>query len=158
MAILTTILVLLSAACYSPDLPSCTVTCESDADCGDGQRCSRHVCSRENVRCDGDPSGTDAAVVVEDSPLEPDAPSAPQTMLRIKIMEMGLVHIPGEADCDEMDCSYSVDRDVPLTLEAEPLDNRFFEKWEDACSGLLPSCTVTPSGFETRVTARFKKR
>lgn len=153
----------LAAGCYSPDLADCTVACTADSDCADGQTCTDRMCSRAGVTCSVAP-GEDAAVTVEDAPPEPpDAPDPQQGVLRIKVADQGVVHVQGHDACDSMvqsECMYIVERDVPITLDAEPHQMRFFEKWEEQpqCMGITePSCTITPAMFETRVTAKFKK-
>ncbi len=146
------------AACYSPDLADCTVMCTFDEDCASGQHCTDHFCSREGVTCSAEP-GTDAAVVVDTRP-EPDAPTT-QGVLRIRIADQGLVRVPGQQTCDsdiDNECMYVVELGVPITLEAEPHNNRFFERWEENCLGVsAPVCEVTANGSETRVTAKFHK-
>ena len=153
----------LLAGCYSPELADCTVACGTDNDCGTGQSCVAGMCASEGVTCSGSP-GEDAAVTPEDAPMpDPDAPPAEQGVLRIKIGDQGVVHVPGHEPCDSMvapECMYIIERGTPITLDAEPHPNRFFEKWEETpqCMGISdPTCTVTPMGFETRVTAKFKK-
>ena len=146
---------LVLAGCYSPALADCAVTCGSEADCGDGQTCDeQHLCAGAGVRCNSPEA--DAAVTA-DAPLEPDA--TPQTMLRIHVMDQGEVEVPGHAPCTmDEDCTFAVDEGVPLTLTATPKGNRIFEKWEEACAGQRTSiCTLTPTGNETNVTAKFKR-
>ena len=158
MAILrATLFALVVGACYSPDLADCTVTCSSDADCASGQRCTDQLCSREAVSCSVAPGA--AAAVVGDTPPEPDAPT--QGVLRVKIADQGLVRVPGQAACDSdvaNECMYVIELGVPILLEAEPHDNRVFERWEENCLGVRAlACEVTPTAFETRVTAKFHK-
>lgn len=165
MAILRATLLSFLAACYSPDLADCTVTCASDEDCASGQQCSDRVCSRAGVSCaGGEPISGDAAVVVpKDAPPEPDGPTTEQGVLRVRVADQGVVHVPGHQDCDSdvtSECMYVVDLAVPITLTAEPHDDRYFDKWEESpvCMGVTePSCTVTPTVFETRITAKFRK-
>ncbi len=144
------------AGCYSPELADCAVACSSEADCGDGQTCSeQRLCAGAGVSCnafEGD------AAVTADGPVEPDA-SPPQTMLRIHVTDQGEVRIPGHAPCTMADdCRISVDSGATVTLTAEPLNDRVFEKWEEACEGqLTKTCTLMPTGDEVRVTAKFKR-
>lgn len=149
------VLALAVAGCYSPELADCAVACRSNADCGDGQACNdQGLCAGAGVTCNAE---VDAAVTA-DSPVEPDAPP-PQTMLRIHVMDRGEVQLAGHASCTmEADCMIPVDSGERITLTAEPLEERFFEKWEEACAGqLTDTCTLTPTGNEVRVTAKFKK-
>ncbi len=138
--------------CYSPELADCTVTCSSDGDCGDGQSCGEQGLCSAGATCT--PAGSDAAVTAD----SPDA--TPQTMLRVKITDQGVVNIPDQTQCtmELSECSYTVDRGVEIQLTAEPLNDRIFEKWEEACTGqLTPTCTITPTGPELKVTAKFKR-
>lgn len=148
---------LLLGACYSPDLAECTVSCASDGDCGGGQVCTSGLCAAEGASCTGE--GADAAVVEPDAP-EPDAP-LPQTQLRLRVMDQGSVTPSGLTACtmDLGECKYSVAVGVALSLTAEPMGNRVFEKWEEACAGEMTNvCTVTPAmGPELKVTAKFRK-
>jgi len=163
--------------CYSPDLADCTVTCASDGDCADGQACTAGRCVREGLSCTTEP-GVDALAAVEpdavqpgpdgpppdSSQPDPDAPPPPpdapsQTSLRVKIKDRGTVTPTGHVTCATMECTYTVDAGVPITLIAVPLPNRIFESWEDGCTGQpTATCTITPMiGPETLVTAKFKK-
>jgi hypothetical protein len=148
---------LLLGACYSPDLAECTVSCASDGDCGGGQVCTSGLCAAEGATCNAE--GADAAVVEPDAP-EPDA-ALPQTQLRLRVMDQGSVTPTGKTACtmELMECRYSVDVGVPLTLTAEPEGTRIFEKWDEACAGQMTNvCTLTPMmGPELKVTAKFKK-
>lgn len=164
MAILRLLLVLV-AGCYEPVLTDCTVTCRSDADCGGDQRCAGGQCAREGFACSGDPPGIDASPA---TPLDagadappPDTAPIPQGILRIEIVDRGKVHVPDQATCDSEladECTYVVVLGVPLVLEAEPHDNRFLEKWEEACKHQVgPTCVIAPIDTETRVTAKFKR-
>lgn len=139
-------------ACYSPELANCTVACGADTDCGDGQRCNAQgLCAGDGVACNA--SEADAAVTADTQ--EPDS-QVPQTMLRVHVMDQGEVTF-GSHLCT-MDCTVPVDTGVELTLVAAPKPTRIFEKWEEACGGQpTTSCTITPTGNETRVTAKFKK-
>jgi len=177
MAILRALLVVSLAACYEPVLTDCTVTCSSDLDCADGQTCNGQLCTRDNVVCDGEPPMTpiteDASVVSEDSttqppdapsdaPAPPDGPGPGQGMLKVKISDQGVVHVPGHATCDSQlapgdTCIYTVTLGAPLTIEAEPHEGRYFEQWRDACSGQPRFCTLIPFGDETKVEAKFRK-
>lgn len=80
-------------------------------------------------------------------------------MLRIHVMDQGEVRLPGHAPCTMADdCMISVDSGVTVMLTAEPLNDRFFERWEEACAGQLTKiCTLMPTGEEVRVTAKFKR-
>ncbi len=159
-------------SCYTPDLADCTVTCAADSDCGGGQRCSpAGICAREGESCAAivgvDASASiepDAALDPDASAPDPDAPPAPPdappepttTMLRVKIKDKGKVTPAGFAACTAGECLYHVALGQAITLTAVPNPNRIFEKWEEACAGQLPTCTITPTG-STNVTAKFKK-
>ena len=143
------------AGCYSPELAERAVACSAEADCGDGQTCNAEgLCASAGVSC----RASGDAAVTADAPVEPDAPP-PQTTLRIHVMDRGEVRLAGHAPCTmEDDCLVLVDSGERVTLTAEPLEDRVFDKWEEACAGQpTKTCTLTPTGTEVRVTAKFKR-
>jgi len=116
------------AGCYSPELAECAVACSAEADCGDGQTCNAEgLCASAGVSC----RASGDAAVTADAPVEPDAPP-PQTTLRIHVMDRGEVRLAGHAPCTmEDDCLVPVDSGERVTLTAEPLEDRVFDKSAD---------------------------
>jgi hypothetical protein len=166
VAVLRALPLIALAACYEPVLPDCTVMCSSDSDCAGGQTCIDQWCTHEGVTCSLVAPGGDAAFS-EDSASPTDAPALPDGsqggILRVKIAEQGVVYVPGQAPCDSFtapgdECMYTVLLGAPVTLEADPHDGRYFERWEQACQGQVgTTCTITPIVWETKVEARFHK-
>lgn len=181
MRLLSLSFALALASCYSPDLADCTVACAADSECGGGQQCNAGMCAQPGIACtrvddtvdalpmtspeqdasvpDANPE-PDASTPPPDGPPDPPPPPPPQTTtLRVKIKDQGRVTPSGHQSCaPNSECLYTVVVGQPITLEADPNPNRIFEKWEEACSGSSPSCTITPlAGPQTRVTAKFKK-
>lgn len=161
MAILKAALCLVLAGCYAPNLPDCRVACAADQDCAPGQSCGAEGMCTGHSTCPTDGARSDARP--EDALELPDTPPDAATgILRIKLVDQGIVTVPGHPPCDpqtavHMECSYSVLLGIPISLGATPLADRVFEIWQEACTGANPSCTVVPVGAETDVTAKFHK-
>ena len=83
-------------------------------------------------------------------------------ILTIKIMEQGTVRVSGAGTCDSEtaahdECSFGVELGVQLVLEAEPHEDRAFDKWTEGCSGSNPTCELTPTAQDTFVQAKFRR-
>jgi hypothetical protein len=172
MAILSAITIAISAlaACYSPVVRDCTVTCATPSDCTGGQICdSDGFCAMPEAanRC-GDVVRPDASVMTDARPLDarlsdaaaPPAPDATLLVeLAIEIGGRGKVHVIGVGLCnalfDEPSCTYTVLANIPLQLHAIASPGWRFEKWSNACGGRDELCVVTPTPAITKVKAKF---
>jgi len=70
------VLLALLAACYSPSVRDCTVTCATGDQCGGGQVCAGGWCTAPDVSCEGVAPPTDAPAVRIDA-ASPDADICP---------------------------------------------------------------------------------
>jgi hypothetical protein len=162
MVILRTLLFAHLAACYSPDLRDCAVTCNQAADCAPGQVCgSDGFCAAEDVagRCASIAAPNDAGALHFDA--RPDAPDAWLTVrVWVRIEGRGVVSIPTVGTCDgsngQTECMFDVAHSVPLALHATPKNNWRFDAWSDACASAMTStCALTPAA-DASVRARFE--
>ena len=174
-----TLSLLLTPACYSPDLRDCTVSCVAATDCAAGQVCgSDRFCAAPEIagRCASLPGdgGTgssggvpdagrlvDAAMVTADA--APDAPpSTMTTTVRAQIEGQGRITVDFRT-CDAAgpqkgDCTFVVLRDAQITVRAYAYPGWRFDKWPTVpCDDdQVESCdfvAVDP----TNVTAKFRK-
>ena len=76
-----------------------------------------------------------------------------QRSLTVKVEGGGTVTGAGAACTDN--CVTSHDHGSVVALTATPGENRAFDRWEGACSGTAPTCSVTLDAAKT-VTANFK--
>ncbi|HEX3481612.1 MAG TPA: hypothetical protein VHT91_41660 [Kofleriaceae bacterium] len=152
------------AACYSPSLRDCTVSCGSASDCASGQVCGADgMCASPAVagRCRtlvdaGNPDGP--------SPPHPDAalPDAARTIrLTVQIMGKGSVVVEGVGACSSQDpdkgnCMYDVVPGAPLAAQANPITpTDVFAAWSSVtCAGQGARCQFTPV-MPTMIAARF---
>lgn len=158
------------AACYSPDVRDCTVSCASSADCAGAQVCGAdHLCAMPAIAgtcARQPPPGVDAATgdapALEDAPVVPvdaaiDAapmPDAPPTgALHLKITGHGQL-VAGGNSC-AMDCTFQLPQ-VPIDVVAVAAGDQVLESWtEGPCAGMTTTtCTVTPP---VTVGAKFHK-
>lgn len=155
------------AACYSPSLRDCTVSCGSASDCATGQVCGTDgMCASPAVagRCVQVDAGSLDAPSRPDAPPPRDAglPDAARTVrLTVQIMGKGSVIVDGVGACSSQDpdkgnCMYDVVAGVPLTAQANPIDaSDVFMMWSSIpCAGQGPRCRFTPL-IATVVAARF---
>ena len=138
------------AACYSPELTDCTVTCSSADDCAGDQLCNGGLCAASGVDCGEVPP----------DPALPDAGPDPviRVSLRVEVDHVGKVVVVGIGTCvnDEGEvetCQFNVPQGATLTLDAQMLVDKPFEKWEMSCEGQDASCRLRMS---TALTARAK--
>jgi hypothetical protein len=157
------------AACYSPDVRDCSVTCESSADCAGAQVCGGdHFCAMPEIAgtCahqqampdagDAPPDAArDAGVTPPADAALPDAPpDAPATgALHLKVGGHGQL-VAGVHTCT-MDCTFQVPL-VTIDVVAVGLGDQVLDKWtEGPCVGShAMTCTVTPP---VTVGAKFHK-
>jgi hypothetical protein len=155
------------AACYSPDVRDCSITCASSADCAGAQVCGAdHFCAIPEIagtcgRQRPDAGGADAA---RDDGPPPDAgvtppadaalPDAPVTgALHLTVMGHGAL-VAGSHTCTG-DCTYQVPL-VTIDVVAVAMGDQVLDKWtEGPCAGShAMTCTVTPP---VTVAAKFHK-
>lgn len=155
------------AACYSPAVRDCTVTCDAPGDCADGQVCGAdRMCAAPDVagRCgmvapdagDGPrDAGADAAV-----DARPDAPAT--VRLTVQVTGKGKIDIPGVGMCSSLDpqkgnCAFDVAPGAALVAQALPIQiDQVFDKWTSTtCAGQPARCTFTAAAATT-ITARFE--
>jgi hypothetical protein len=167
----------LLAACYSPELRDCAVTCERLDDCAPSQVCgSDRWCASPSVagRCvsltmpdaapgtDGSPTVLpDAAIDAVPIDAAPDAPSTTQLIVEIAGGARGVVTTAGVGSCDDTApnrmCSFSVLTGMPLSLTAMGRGGDYFDKWTSgACNGQDETCMFTPITPTVIVTAKFR--
>lgn len=152
------------AACYSPSLRDCTVSCGSASDCASGQVCGADgMCASPAVagRCR---TLVDAGHL--DAPAHPDAalPDAPRTVrLTVQIMGKGSVIVEGIGGCSSQDpdkgnCVYDVMPGAPLTAQASAITTTdVFAGWASVtCAGQGALCQFTPV-TATGIAARFAR-
>ncbi|MDQ3366778.1 MAG: hypothetical protein M3680_15240 [Myxococcota bacterium] len=169
MALLRTLAIpLLVAACYSPDVRDCTVSCAAVSDCAGGQVCgSDQFCAAPDVAGTCAQRTTDAGTeepdgrVPQDAGADAAAPDAALAMvqLHIRIDGRGAVTVPNVGVCDAgsgaNDCLYMIPPGVPVSLHAVPKNQWRFTAWEStACAGEPATCVLTPTA-PTFVKARF---
>lgn len=161
----------LFAACYSPDVRDCTVTCATSRECTGGQVCGDdHLCSAPGHACSATPDLSDAAIGdsgSDDLPPDgrPDAPldAAPAMIdLHVHIDGAGRVVLLSGPVCDsdapaKGDCHISVRAGVPQTATAEPHDHFMFDRWTSmTCATAGETCVLVPVGA-TSLSVRFRK-
>jgi hypothetical protein len=150
--------------CYAPELRDCAVTCAANSDCGPGQICGGdQLCAAPAIAGHCNPPPTPDAAVSHDA--SPDAVAATVdastvVTLQIEIKGHGRVEVAGIGSCSDAaldhTCTFTVPVGIPRVLHAVPGDSFVFAQWEPgACTGDLPTCTVTPTTF-TLATAKFK--
>lgn len=150
------------AACYSPSLRDCTVSCASASDCATGQVCGADgMCAAPAIagRCR---SLVDAGN--PDAPAHADAAladAARTVRLTVQIMGKGSVAIEGVGACSSQDpdkgnCMYDVAAGAPLTAQASPITvTDVFGAWGSVtCAGQGARCQFTPV-TATMIAARF---
>jgi hypothetical protein len=183
MAVLSTMPIVLgtlgvgaAAACYSPVVRDCTVTCATPSDCTGGQICdSDGFCAMPEAanRC-GDVVRPDASVMLDagsrdarladaslaDAAIPPGPDAAFLVELAVEIGGRGRVHVIGVGLCnallDDPSCTYTVIAGVPLQLHALASPGWRFDKWSDACDGQDELCALTPTLTLTKVKAKFR--
>jgi hypothetical protein len=153
------------AACYSPSLRDCTVSCAGSGDCAPDQVCGEDgMCAAPDMagRCAMEsadppmPMPRDAAVV--DSAA---ADAAPVVRLRVQVDGKGSVTIEGQGTCGSQDpghgtCMYDIPVGVAQRLQAIAIvPDEPFTAWTSIiCGGQGPMCTFTPL-VATAVVAKF---
>ncbi|HEX3764386.1 MAG TPA: hypothetical protein VHW23_37080 [Kofleriaceae bacterium] len=155
------------AACYSPALRDCTVSCGSATDCATGQVCgSDGMCASSAVagRCATlVDAGIHDAPRGDAAPPTPDAgpPDARTVRLTVQIMGKGSVAVDGAGTCSSLDpdkgnCAYDVVAGAPLAVQAMSVDgDDAFAMWTSiVCAGQAAHCVFTPVAA-TAVSARF---
>lgn len=162
------------AACYSPAVRDCTVSCGSPDDCAAGQVCgSDGKCAAPEVagRCAAitpdaavdDPGGANRdAGLPRDAAGDASPPDdRPRLRLAILIAGRGSVEVEGCGTCSTRDpergsCAFDVVLGAPLIVRAMPIESgHSFAMWTSlTCAGQGPRCVFTPL-FPTTVSARF---
>jgi hypothetical protein len=165
------------AACYSPSLRDCTVTCAGSADCAPGQVCGDDgMCASPEMagRCamESPDAGPQMPPMMPPMP-EPqdaavDAAVPPDTQvlvkLRVQVDGKGSIAVEGRGTCSSQDpghgvCMYDVPVGIALRLQAMAItpDDPFTAWTSIACGGQGPMCTFTPL-LATAVVAKFSHR
>jgi hypothetical protein len=147
--LIPTSIVVALAACYSPDLRDCTVTCESTADCAAGQICGEDgFCAVRDVAGGCVIAERDAGVIDPDTATPNDTTTPNDTndlgLLQLTITGHGTVHVFGVGSCDwKVDpCTYELPLDDVVTLLAIPAEDYALERWSSACAGSIATCTL----------------
>jgi hypothetical protein len=137
------------AACYSPDVRDCSVSCSAVTDCAGDQ-----VCGADGF-CVGPDVGPCNRKSV-DGGVNP-----PRVTLRVQIEGTGKVMVLGVGACSTRDtsngdCSWLVAPGAVLLTPMMLEPDKAFEQWTTPnCSGQNPTCAVTAS-TTTVVGAKFK--
>ena len=166
MAFLRLVPFVLLAACYSPDVRDCVVTCTGAADCapeqvcGDDGFCASPAAAGTCSTLASTDAGVDAPGDSQPPDAKPDAPPMTTVRLWVRIEGRGEVTIPGIGNCDggsgQTECQFDVPKGVPTTLHATPKHNWIFEEWGDACkSAQTATCVISPA-IDSDVRARFE--
>jgi hypothetical protein len=167
MAILRFAYLLLTIACYSPEVRDCVVACTGAADCAPAQ-----VCGEDGFCAAAAVAGTCATIAATDAGVDapgdkpqpdarPDATPPPATVrIWVRIEGRGVVMIPAVGNCDggsgQMECQFDVPQGAPTTLHASPKQNWRFERWDDACKDApTATCVISPT-TDSDVRARFE--
>ena len=146
MVVLVAVAAIGLAACYSPSLRDCTVTCSAATDCARGQVCGNDgLCAAPDV-------ADHCTDVIADAGI--DARPPVDAVARVNLH----VHIDGEGDVElgamscksgapqNGNCDFSVVANVSLTLDAVDLTDHVFEKWTAGpCIGqVVRTCAFAP--------------
>jgi hypothetical protein len=142
----------LAGGCYSPDVPSCTVTCTGADSCVDGQTCRAGFCVEH-----GAPACN--ANMTTDGPA-----GGPTTSVMIQIAGHGHVVFGATIVCDSETvdllgsgtCSVTVPQHVPVHATAIGANGAMFMTWTGACTGGMPACDFTPVGSALSLSPHFK--
>jgi len=147
------LLCLALAACYSPEARDCTVSCTAAKDCINGQVCGAdHFCAAADVA--GHCSAVDAAVRPSDGRHDALQDADDEVTLTLMIMGHGTVAVDAITSCGD-NCKIKVPAGVMRTLTATPDDpDKPFQMWMNACSGTVPTCTLTPT-TDLQIGAKF---
>jgi hypothetical protein len=138
------------AACYSPDVRDCSVTCASSADCAGAQICGAdHFCAMPEIagtcahqQAMPDAATPDAGDAGVTPPVDAAPPDAPATgALHLKVGGHGQL-LAGGHTCT-MDCTFQVPL-VTIDVVAVGLAGQELDKWtEGPCAGShATTCTV----------------
>ena len=147
------------AACYTPSLRDCTVSCSNASDCASGQ-----VCGTDGMCAAPDVAGHCQAAEMPDAEMpdaKQDAPPGTDVIIHVRIMGHGTVTV-NQTLCDDKgpmsnDCMIQVPPAVPATITART-DGDPFQMWTSiACGGQGATCTITPLSPVTDVSAKFMK-
>ena len=160
-------IVLVLGACYSPDLRDCTVACASNADCAGGHVCgTQGLCAAPDVSCSvTGPDGSAPTDAPDADAMEPDArpdarpDAAPPAMIVALVIEIkghGSVHVDGSATCGPPMCNLQFPAGTSVTLHALPDDDREFDRWEEACTGMSHTCSLVLHLPITKARAKFR--
>ena len=166
-----------TAACYSPDLRDCVVTCASSSDCAGGQQCGAdHFCaSPARAGHCAQPPDQDAGLVV-DAPIDARRPPPPPdarpdaaidagpsyVKLHVTIDGQGTVALDGGGSCSAGPmamggCILLAPADQPATLHAMPAAGQRFDRWTSmTCSGQGETCVFLAT-MDVDIAARFRK-
>ena len=153
------------AACYSPSLRDCTVTCSAASDCASGQVCGGdHFCAAPviagtcatPVQLDADIDGALADAAIDARAADAAIDAALFVALHLHVDGKGTLLLDGGGSC-RSDCMLSVPRAEPSTLRAIADADQMFDRWTSpTCAGQPATCTFTPL-VATTVNARFRK-
>ncbi len=155
------------AACYSPTLRDCTVTCASSDDCASSQVCGADkMCAAPGV------AGTCSEHAIVDAGTGPqDAANsdagmtdAPPSMVALHVLidGKGTVFVDNYGPCSSQgaqhgDCLFNVAARVAQTIRVSlPPGDPFVEWTSDTCKGAGPVCSFTLSAPAT-ITGKFAK-
>lgn len=166
------------AACYSPTLRDCTLSCADESECADGQVCGTdHLCAAPAIAgscaallasdggvVDARAAPADAAHGHHDDAAAPpvDATSPTLVVLHLQIDGQGSVVVVGGGTCDSSsgmppgNCLMNVLPGIPLQLDATPHAGSQFQNWSGGpCDGQGATCVVTPT-MSVDIQAKFK--
>jgi hypothetical protein len=161
---------LAAGACYSPELRDCTVSCESPADCSNGEICGADrfcVAPGAAGHCANDASlpprdgAADDARPPSDGAMPDAAPL--QATLVVMIEDQGVVVVANVGTCDSDPptsghCMFHVPLGSSQQLVAMPHMDRVFDKWTtDACKDQPSTCALVVTIATMQVSAKFRK-
>ena len=132
MVVLIAVAAIGLAACYSPSLRDCSITCSNTNECAQGQVCGNAgYCAAPEVadRC-ADVISDAGMTPVDATPVD----AAPRVTLHLHVDGPGEIDF-GANPC-RTDCMYSVPIHAQITLTAVDINDHEFDKWTmGPCTG-----------------------
>ena len=146
------------AACYTPELRDCTVSCDGPMQCASGQVCGTdQLCAAPEIagRC------RELAVDAGQVDARPDGP--PTAALHVQVMGKGTVVVENRGTCSSGepqrgDCVYDIALGIDQTVRAQQLQlDQVFLGWASETCRDEPAICTFPMIEPTMLVAKFGK-